>query len=86
MNGRSLLLNGLLIGIPPGADLEASADPAQPLVGVGRASRTADRAFVDALDLVVLDSALGFFEQRLVDHGLVHRQQFPFHRSKPSLA
>ncbi len=48
-SGRSLLLNGLLIGIAPGADLQPAANPAQPFGGIGCANGAAHRALFHAL-------------------------------------
>src|SRR5579871_3520329 len=78
-SGRSLLLNGLLIGIAPRADLQPTAHPAKTFGGIRRTHGSAHRALVDALELVALNGALGVLQQLLVDDGLGDRRQLPFH-------
>lgn len=79
MSGRSLLLNGLLIGIAPRADLQSAANPAQAFGGVRRTRRATHRTILQALELVQFDGALGFIQKLLVDHRFGDRQRFPLH-------
>ena len=82
MSGRWLLLSGLLIGVPPRADLQPPADPTQPFGGIGSARRAANGATGGMLQLVRFDRTLGFFQQLLVDHGIGIRQRLPLHTSR----
>src|SRR5580692_7448948 len=83
-NGRSLLLNALLIGIAPRADFQAPANPAQSFNGIGRATRATHRTLLHALDLIRHHRTLRLVEKLLVDHwirghGLYGRCRFSFH-------
>lgn len=61
---RHLLLSGgLVIGIGPGGDLEAAANPAEAFGGVGRDFAGADDATLDHFDL---------FTEMNVDHRRLH--------------
>ncbi len=68
MSGRQLLLNALLIGIAPGADLQPAAHPAQPFGGIGSASRAADGTFLQALHLIGHHGPLRLVQKFLVDY------------------
>ena len=85
MNERWLLLNGLLIGIAPCADLQATADPAQSLRGIRGTCPAANGTLPQSLDLIGLNRPFGFFEKLLVDHRLRNRQRFPFHTTETKL-
>ena len=89
-SGRWLLLNGLLIGIAPSADLQAAANPAQAFRGIGRANRAADRTLLRALGLIGHHRKLGLIQKLRINHRiwgrwLCGRRWFTFHLLKTTV-
>ena len=71
---------GLQIGIAPGADLEAAADPTEIFGAVGRDRFTADFAFIFAFGRIYdPGGAVGAFENLGGDHLLFLVCGFSFH-------
>lgn len=86
MSARSLLLSDLPIGIAPRADLQAAANPAQPLGRIGSANRAADRALLPTFRLIRYDRTPRCVEQLLLNHRLFVRSRFSFHQLNTTVA
>src|SRR5581483_9099256 len=76
----------LLVGIPPGADLQPAANPAQAFAGVRSAGRSTNDALGRHTILVRIESLFRSFENLLVDDGLCRQRGFPFHYCYLSMA
>ena len=90
-SGRWLLLNALLIGIAPRADLQPAADPAQPLRRVGRANSAANGTLIRSLGLIGHHGKLHLIQQLWIDHrlrdrGLRMSRWLPFHGLKTTVS
>ena len=88
---RESLLNGLLIGIAPGADLQPAADPAQALRRVGCANGPANGTLLRSLGLIGHHGKLGLIQQLWIDHrlrdrGLRMSRWLPFHGLKTTVS
>ena len=70
---------GLEVGIAPSADLEAAADPAEGLGGVGRDFRVADLALFGAFARFDPGGAMGAGEDLVSDDLLFLACGFAFH-------
>lgn len=87
MRRRWLLLNALLIGIAPGTNLQAAANPAQAFRRIGRTNGAAHGTFLGVLHLIRDYQPLGFVQKLLIDHRIGdhrsrHRHGFSFHPTK----
>ena len=86
-----LLLNALLIGIAPGADLQTPANPTEAFSRIRRACGAAHNTLLGVLNLIGHHRPFGFVQKLLVNyriggHRLWRRTGFTFHPTKTTVA